>query len=35
MMTREQILVRLPAYTGDLGVLLPCNWQKVTATSSE
>ena len=31
----EDILVRLPAYTGDLGVLLPCNWQKVAATSSE
>ena len=30
----EDILVRLPAYTGDLGAL-PCNWQKVAATGSE
>lgn len=31
----EDILVRLPAYTGDIGALLPCNWQKVAATCSE
>ena len=31
----EDILVRLPAYTGDIGTLLPCNWQKVAATCSE
>ena len=31
----EDILVRLPGYTGDIGALLPCNWQKVTATCSE
>ena len=28
----EDIMVRLPEYTGDLGALLPCNWQKVAAT---
>ena len=31
----EDILVRLPAYNGDIGALLPCNWQKVAATCSE
>ena len=31
----EDILIRLPAYTGDIGALLPCNWQKVAATCSE
>ena len=31
----EDILVRLSAYTGDIGALLPCNWQKVAATCSE
>ena len=31
----EDILVRIPSYTGDLGALLPCNWQKVAATCSE
>ena len=31
----EDIMVRLPEYTGDLGALLPCNWQKVAATRSE
>lgn len=28
----EDILVRLPAYNGDIGALLPCNWQKVGGT---
>ena len=31
----EDILVRLPGYTGDIGALLPCSWQKVAATRSE
>ena len=31
----EDILVRLPAYNGNIGALLPCNWQKVAATCSE
>ena len=31
----EDILVRLPAYTGDIGALLPCNWQKAASTRSE
>lgn len=31
----EDILVRLPAYTGGIGALLPRNWRKVAATCSE
>ncbi|MBQ9654364.1 MAG: IS66 family transposase [Bacteroidales bacterium] len=31
----EDILVRIPSYTGDVGALLPCNWQKVAATCGE
>ena len=31
----EDILVRLPAYTGDIGALLPCNWHKAASTHSE
>ena len=31
----EDILVRLPGYTGDIGALLPCSWQKAAATRSE
>ena len=28
----EDILMRLPEYTGDIGALLPCNWQQVATT---
>jgi transposase len=31
----EDILVCLPAYHGDIGALLPCNWQKIAASSSD
>lgn len=31
----EDVLKRLPGYRGDIGALLPCNWQKQTDTLSE
>ena len=31
----EDVLMRLPGHRGDIGALLPCNWQKQTDTLSE